>query len=392
MRIALPRRLALLLCLGLALPPATMAAASGRHVELSASDGVRLAATYWSPGAPGPGVILLHMCNSSREAWYGLGPKLAARGLHVLALDYRGYGGSAGVRRLDDFREQQRIVTELWPGDVDAAFSFLAGQPGVERSRIGAAGGSCGVNQAVQLARRHPEVKVLALLAGNTNREGETFLEQNSWLPILTVAADDDGGAVEMMEWLLGFSTNPENRRLRYADGGHGTAIFPIHPDLEPAIVDWFVKHLISRPVVATEAVATPTKGPSAALWASLHEPGGAVKARERLRAARAREETLALPPQAVVNLLGYDFLRRGDTEAAIGVFRLNAEAHPTSANTYDSLADAYLAAGNKDLAREFAQKAIQALPGNPNQAPAALEQVRAAAQAKLDQLANEGH
>ena len=141
-----------------ALAQPVLGAVSGRHVTIDAPDEVKLAATYWSPGKPGPGVVLLHMCNSSREAWYGLGPKLAARGLHAVALDYRGYGSSGGERRRDDFREQQRIVDEKWPGDVDAALAFLSAQPGVDRQRIGAAGGSCGVNQSVKLARRHPEV------------------------------------------------------------------------------------------------------------------------------------------------------------------------------------------------------------------------------------------
>jgi tetratricopeptide (TPR) repeat protein len=40
----------------------------------------------------------------------------------------------------------------------------------------------------------------------------------------------------------------------------------------------------------------------------------------------------------------------------------LNAEAYPSSANTYDSLGDAYLADGQKDLALQASEKAIAML------------------------------
>lgn len=376
--------IALVACF-VALPAA--AEVTARHVAIAAPDGVKLAATYWSPGKPGPGVLLLHMCNSSQEAWFGLGRRLAAGGLHALAIDYRGYGGSGGVRSQDP-QEQQRIINEKWPGDVDAALAFLGAQAGVDRQRIGAAGGSCGVNQAVQLARRHPEVKTLALLAGNTNRDGERFLEASPWMPLLAVAADDDGGAVAMMEWELGFSSHPANRFLRYADGGHGTAIFPIHADLEPAIVDWFVEHLITRPVVATPASGTPRRGPSAALADALRAPGGAAKARADFATARAAGRAPTLPPEGVVNLLGYELLQAGDAQGAIELFRLNVEAHPESANTYDSLSDAYLADGQRELAREYAEKTLQALPAGDDLADPFLRAVRDSAKAKLDQLA----
>lgn len=121
----------------LALPAiADTTAAGSTVVDVIAPDGVELAATYTSPGRPGPGVLLLHMCNSDRSAWTGLAAQLAARGIHSLALDYRGYGDSGGVR-LEDAAQQQ-VRAEMWPGDVDAAFELLRSRPGVDRARIGA--------------------------------------------------------------------------------------------------------------------------------------------------------------------------------------------------------------------------------------------------------------
>jgi pimeloyl-ACP methyl ester carboxylesterase len=364
------------------------AGAAGRKVEVRAPDGVALAATVWSAERPGPGIVLFHMCNSDRSAWSGLGEKLAARGFHVLALDYRGYGESGGVREKDG-AAQQRIVDEKWPGDADAAFDLLLSQPGVDRPRVGAAGGSCGVNQAVQLARRHPEVGTLVLLAGNASREGREFLAGNPWLPVFASAARDDGGAVEAMKWLIGYSSHPANRMVEYEKGGHGTEMFAVHADLEPAIVDWFEEHLVRHPASKPAAASTPAKGgPSAELEARLREPGAAAKLRVELRAARARKETIALPPEGIVNLLGYEKLQGKDAAGAIELFLLNVEAHPESANAHDSLSDGYLEAGDRERAGEHAEKAIAALAGDPNQSPEFQKAIRAAAEDKLRQLA----
>lgn len=57
----------------------------------------------------------------------------------------------------------------------------------------------------------------------------------------------------------------------------------------------------------------------------------------------------------------------------AIAIFRLNVEAHPHSANTYDSLAEAYLKKGNKAEAIKYYSKALEV---NPN-FPSAIEALR---------------
>lgn len=51
------------------------------------------------------------------------------------------------------------------------------------------------------------------------------------------------------------------------------------------------------------------------------------------------------------LNSLGYSLLQAKQTEQAIAIFRLNAGANPNSANAFDSLAEAYAAAGNRELA-----------------------------------------
>lgn len=360
--------------------------AGPRDIDLKAPDGTTLKATYFAAPKPGPGIVLLHMCNSQRKAWAGLGEKLAAQGFHAIALDYRGYGESGGTP-VDTLppAERQRAA-QHWPGDIDAAFDFLIAQPGVDRARIGAAGGSCGVDNAIQLARRHPEVKTLVLLAGGTNAAGEQFLAQSPWMPLFASAAQDDGRAVDMMRWLIGFSGGTANQLKEYPNGGHGTEMFAVHKDLEPAIVAWFDQHLVKKPVRATTS-STAQAGPSARTAAALREPGGGARVLADLKAARKAGKPFRLAPEGAINLLGYELMQGGRVPDAIGIFELNVEAYPGSANTLDSLADGYLAAGDKVKALEFSRKALAALPGDTTAPEAFKQQIRESAEAKIRQL-----
>jgi dienelactone hydrolase len=356
----------------------------GTDVDLKAADGTKIRATYYAAGKPGPGIVLLHMCNSQRKAWATLGPRLAASGLHAIAIDYRGYGESGG-KRFAEWSPEERVkmAEETWPKDIDAAFSYLASRPGVDRTRIGAAGGSCGVNQAVNFARRHAEVKTLVLLAGGTTLAGQQHLARASWMPVLAVAAHDDGNAVETMGWILGFSSNPANQLKTYPKGGHGTELFAVHKDLEPAIVTWFERHLVKKPVRAADGGKS-KPGPSARAAAALREPGGAARIRQQLREARKEGKPFALAPEAALNALGYELLQAGQVKEAIQVFELNVEAHPESANTYDSLADAHLAAKDTARAREYAQKALDVLQRDTKAPEEQKKAIRESAEGKL--------
>ena len=100
-------------------------------------------------------------------------PQLAAAGIHALAMDYRGFGESGG-ERFDTVPPQDAQGPSPTSGRATsiAAYAFLLAQPGVDKTRIGAAGGSCGVNQAVHVAQRHPEIRSLVLLAGPLDPDG----------------------------------------------------------------------------------------------------------------------------------------------------------------------------------------------------------------------------
>jgi imidazolonepropionase-like amidohydrolase len=64
---------------------------------------------------------------------------------------------------------------------------------------------------------------------------------------------------------------------------------------------------------------------------------------------------------------LGYQLLRTKKVRDAIEIFKLSVEAYPQSYNTYDSLAEAYMDQGDRDLAIQNYRKSLDLNPANTN-------------------------
>jgi len=354
---------------------------AARVVDLKASDGTILKASYFAAAKPGPGVLLLHQINRQRKVWDELAGQLAAAGINTLTLDMRGFGESGGTPydKLTDAQVAKTRRESL--GDIDPAFQYLVSQPGVKRDVIGVGGaGSLGVDRSVEVARQHAaEVKSLVLLSGETFLPGLQFLRQASQLPGLFVVDDNDEypPTVEAMHLLYSMASNPGKKFVHYsaahdapwlwyepvdvgkvpANGAHGTDMFEVHPELPGIIVDWFVTTLIKTPGHApADSLA------AAAILNQLETPGGAAQVTQQLTEARRRDPQAQLFPEITVSIIGFGYMRAGDTKAAIEVLKLVQMAYPDSAGANDNLADVYLKDGQQDLARQYAQKALALL------------------------------
>jgi pimeloyl-ACP methyl ester carboxylesterase len=342
-----------------------------RVVDFKSADGTLLKATYFGAAKPGPGVLLLHQSNRDRKSWDGVAAQLAHAGINTLTLDMRGFGESGGTRG-----ESKRL-----PEDVDAALEFLKSQPGLEPKVIGLGGaGWFGVLYSVEGARRHPEqVKSLVLMSGETLRDGLQFLHQASQLPELFVFSDADEypPTQDAMKLLYVTASSPSKKLVHYsatedapwlwyetsdpkkvpAHGGHGTDMFQVHSELPGIIVDWFVTTLIKTPGHA------PVDGLAAAsLLNQLQTPGGAAQAKQQLLEVRKKDPQAQLWPEAAGDIIGEDYQRAGDIKNAIEIFQLNLLAYPNSADAHSNLADAYLKDGQRELARQYAEKALAML------------------------------
>src|SRR6266853_1010224 len=334
-----------------------------RAVDLTTSDGRILKGTYFAAARPGPGVLLFHQSNRTRKSWADVAGQLVAAGINTLTVD----------------TDPNRTRKQRWPGDLDTAFEFLGSQPGVKRDVIGIVGaGVLGVEDSVEAARRHPaEVKSLVLLSGET--ESLDFLRQASQLPELFVAADDDEypPIVEAMELLYVTASSPSRKFVHYsashealwlwyepfdigrvpAGGGHGTDMFKVHPELPGIIVDWFVTTLIKTPGHApADTVA------SASVINQIQMRGGVAQVTQQLIEARRKDPDAQLFPEITVSTIGQDHIRAGEPKLAVEVLKLVLLAYPESADANETLAEAYLADGQKELARQHAEKALAIL------------------------------
>jgi formylglycine-generating enzyme required for sulfatase activity len=356
--------------------------AAPHTVDLKSTDGTLLKATFFPAAKPGPGVLLFHQSNRTRTSWDDVPRQLAAAGINTLTIDERGYGESSGKK---DARELYHDA------DLDSAFEYLVSQPGVQRDAIGAGGaGWLGVDDSVETARRHSaDVKSLLLISGETLLPQLRFLRQASQLPGLFIVSDDDEypPTVEAMEWLYDSSASPQKQFIHYvgpkapwlwyetsdvnkvpATGSHGTDLFKRHPELPATIVDWFVTTLIRTPGHApADAVA------SAPILNHIEMPGGVASVRQQLLEARRKDPKVQMWPEVNVDIIGEDHMREADAEKKAGhpreaememkvgieVFRLNLLAYPDSADAHYNLADAYFQAGEKAMARQYAQKAL---------------------------------
>ena len=67
------------------------------------------------------------------------------------------------------------------------------------------------------------------------------------------------------------------------------------------------------------------------------------------------------------LNRLGYQLLQQKKVTNAIEIFKLNVEIYPQSSNVYDSLGEAYMVNGDKDLSIANYKKSLELDPNNAN-------------------------
>ncbi len=373
-----------LLLLALSLSSAFADAPMPRMVDIRSSDGTLLKATFYPAAKPGPGVLLLHQGNRTRQSWDGLAKQLAAAGINTLSYDMRLHGESGGIPLDKMTAEQHKNLTDRTKDDAEAGLLYLALQPGVRKDDIGIGmAGWPGVVNGVEAARRHPEqVKSMVLMSGETTRDGLKYLHETP-TPELFVVSDRDEypPTVEAMGLLYVTASSPGKRWVRYSalhdapwlwyetafsdqdkvasTGDHGTDLFKPHPELPGIIVDWFVTTLITTPGHA------PVEAAAAAPILNKLEWGGAAgiaEVTQQLEEARKKDPQVQLFPEADVDIIGEDYDRAGDPKSAIQVFKLNLFAYPNSIDAHTNLMDSYMQDGQKDLARPLAEESLKLL------------------------------
>ncbi len=159
-------------------PPSPLLAApqrTGIHGLSSVSFPTRKAdltlAGWYIPSTNGATVLIAHGTNSDRSTMLPELRLLSAAGFGVLALEWPGMGGSAGVIRWDD---QARDA-------LRAAIDWLVRQPGVSPDRIGGLGFSIGGYTMTQVAATDSRLRAIAIEAAPPNFEDYLQVHHSRW-------------------------------------------------------------------------------------------------------------------------------------------------------------------------------------------------------------------
>jgi DNA-binding beta-propeller fold protein YncE len=149
--------------------------------------------------------------------------------------------------------------------------------------------------------------------------------------------------------WPNGIAAGPQGDRLFINDFLNR---FP--PSIEvPPVPRWSLRQITLASV-------------SVAMTGAL-QSGGIEAMVEAHKNWKSDPATASIYTEREVNAYGYQLMGSGNLAAATAVFELNVEAYPNAANTYDSLGEAYMNAGQNEKAIASYQKSLELNPANTN-------------------------
>ena len=198
-----------------------------------------------------PMVILLHMYRSDRTAFKPLIEPLHQAGFAILAIDLRGHGESATEQSRQRVLQTETAIFKDMYNDVRAAYSWLARQKGIDRSRFALVGASVGCSVALDYAVHDRSVDAIVCLS-----PGENYLGLDSREDIKQI----EGCKL----WLIGAANEKEKKAIKtlgslapsaktdLIDGDfHGTHMFGKVPEIEKHIAT-FLKKNVGQPTDTT--------------------------------------------------------------------------------------------------------------------------------------------
>ena len=127
----------------------------------------------------------------------------------------------------------------------------------------------------------------------------------------------------------------------------------------------------ISVPAIAQAAANRASPEEALSVTVASRGVDAAVKQYRSFDAGNASTPGIS---EGQLNGLGYELIHSDRLPDAIRILQLNVDDHPRSANAYDSLAEAYLDAGDKPLATMNYRESLRLDPSNANAAEALRE------------------
>lgn len=206
----------------------------------------------WRDGTRGA-LLLLHMFGKDASSWGPLEAEAVRRGMAVLAIDFRGHGGS---RPVDGSR---RTAKSFLPGkdframtqDVDAALDFLYRKHSVPRHRVVIAGASMGGSVALLSAAEEKAVPGVAVLSPGLVWKGLVIagsVQELGRRPLLMIASTEDEYSVRSMKELARRAVSGQVTLQTVEGKSRGTEMFTTHPVLVEKAVAEFAAGVLDLP------------------------------------------------------------------------------------------------------------------------------------------------
>ncbi len=145
-----------------------------------------------------------------------------------------------------------------------------------------------------------------------------------------------------------------------FSDSGHGVVVMA-NSDNGVTVGNYLIKS-VAREYAWNN---TPEKEPAADVLMLIADLRGTAAAMQRYSETQKSGSSEYELDEGTLNQLGYHLLQSGRNEEAILVFKRNVEDYPKASNPYDSLGEAYAAAGQRDLAIQNYEKSIDLNPKN---------------------------
>lgn len=208
-------------------------------VQFQSTDGTKIAALYWPPTvSPAPGIVLMHMMGGSKSDWnqfaallqgasiaHAGAPSAGTVSFAVLAIDFRGHGGSGGTRD-----------TQAMQGDAQAALSYIQGIPDVDKTRVVMIGASIGGDAAVDACTDGCIGAISLSPGGFLGAPYNDALKALGSKPVLCVASAGDKPSADTCT--QGESVGLTDYQVQiYQGSAHGTTMFGIQ-DQKPLLTD----------------------------------------------------------------------------------------------------------------------------------------------------------
>jgi alpha/beta superfamily hydrolase len=199
------------------------------------------------------GVLLLHDCNANRSVYKHLASVLSAAGLHVLSLDFRGYGGSQNeafsqvkIRRAaKNIQAYQAAIAGLnayWEKDTLAAFNWLRNKVN-NRKQIAVVSVGCSASYAVAIAEKM-HVNSLVMVTPTMTYSAKERYKNLADSPTYFISAIHQVESYKIAHELFLWSGSRRSKMQTFKDNSIGHILMRHQKGLDEDIARWLQQNL----------------------------------------------------------------------------------------------------------------------------------------------------